>query len=72
MAGTGGMPAGMSALDADYADMFLEGVRLHLAGCIPGEQLAAVRAAREGGATRYADLTPSISHIVVCLGVLEV
>lgn len=45
--------------------MFLDGIRLHLCCCTPVEQLLLVRIAREGGATRYADLHPSVTHVVV-------
>ena len=50
----------------DQDCLFLSGVRLHLSCCNPEEQLQLVRIAREGCALRHTDLSPGLTHIVVC------
>ena len=59
-----------SAIPADKLNdqdcLFLGGVQLHLCCCNPEEQLQLVRIAREGCALRHTDLSPGLTHIVVC------
>ncbi|KAK9823809.1 hypothetical protein WJX72_005646 [[Myrmecia] bisecta] len=50
---------------SDDENMFLDGARVFMTGCPPAEQLEQIRLARAGGATRYPDLQPPVTHIVV-------
>jgi len=55
-------PGGYAAADS----LFLDDVRIALVGFGQGELLTALRAVREGGASRYPDLShPGLTHIAV-------
>lgn len=52
-------------LEENQDCLFLSGVHLHLCCCTPQEQLQLVRIAREGCALRHAEMSSSLTHIVV-------
>lgn len=45
---------------------FLDGLRIFLACCSRAEMMQLASICREGGACRYPQLNPLITHIVVC------
>ena len=54
-----------STFEENQDCLFLSGVNLHLCCCTPEEQLQLVRIAREGCALRHAEMSSSLTHIVV-------